>query len=770
MRLTLRTLLAWLDGVLPDDEQQQLGAKVSSSVFATQLVERIRTAIGRTAIGAPRPDGRGLTEDPNSVAEYLDNTLSSEQLEAFERICIESEVHLAEVAACHGMLAEVARDPAVEHALHYDERQRIQQRLRGLLAGLHDRAATERVEAERRGDGHRESRETAQAIRDAMHSTISPNGASTPHVAGVVQLDPGRAVARPAERSSWAAWAAALVSLALLLALAGVLAWSLGGTMVGRRPPEVARTEGQGEGQGEGQEKGQGTVVPPVEPVPGVPAVEDATPVAAVTESAQTVVPETAPITQSPATAEAVAESRSTEPAVDAPPDPEEPDPAASTAFEVAVAEPPPVAATAPEMASVAADESPDSVGLVGGDGVLLRLAETSEWSVFPVGSPLGKREDLLVPRGFQPELHLRGVTIRLLPESRAVLSLDPDGVPRIEIVFGRAVARASRADARLGINAAGLVGTVTAGLLSPVAIDVELGRYPGTDPTTTPPLIRSRIFASRGLAWRQTAAGGLPVEKPLDGIDAQGMLGEKMSLEWGSTDPGRIAVVRNRMLPTWIESGSRPDRLEKAAGEALAAKVAATTPLTQALQEMATDRRAENRTLAASTLALIGEFDDLVEQLSAESPSDKLEPRQWSQFQAATVPLALSRGGNAASRLFESFERRGPQGKADALKAMALGFTDEDLAAGADRGLIEALDDPSLIVRRYAIESLIEITQPSAVDRGKYRPDGLPDMRRDGVLWWRGQLEKGFIRRSPPAVGTAAPAPAETVPRPETE
>jgi hypothetical protein len=312
MRLTLRTLLAWLDGVLPDDEQQQLGAKVSSSVFATQLVERIRTAIGRTAIGAPRPDGRGLTEDPNSVAEYLDNTLSSEQLEAFERICIESEVHLAEVAACHGMLAEVARDPAVEHALHYDERQRIQQRLRGLLAGLHDRAATERVEAERRGDGHQESRETAQAIRDAMHSTISPNGASTPHVAGVVQLDPGRAVARPAERSSWAAWAAALVSLALLLALAGVLAWSLGGTMVGRRPPEVARTEGQGEGQGEGQEKGQGTVVSPVEPVPGVPAVEDATPVAAVTESAQTVVPETAPITQSPATAEAVAESRST--------------------------------------------------------------------------------------------------------------------------------------------------------------------------------------------------------------------------------------------------------------------------------------------------------------------------------------------------------------------------------------------------------------------------------------------------------------------------
>ena len=168
MRLTLRTLLAWLDGVLPDDEQRELGTKVSSSVVATHLVDRIRAAVGRTAIGAPRADGRGLTEDPNSVAEYLDNTLSSDQLEAFERICIESEVHLAEVAACHGLLAELARDPTVQHELHGDERQRIQQRLRGLLAGLQDRAATEQAATKPVSDDHRESRETAQAIRDVM--------------------------------------------------------------------------------------------------------------------------------------------------------------------------------------------------------------------------------------------------------------------------------------------------------------------------------------------------------------------------------------------------------------------------------------------------------------------------------------------------------------------------------------------------------------------------------------------------------------------------
>jgi len=432
--------------------------------------------------------------------------------------------------------------------------------------------------------------------------------------------------------------------------------------------------------------------------------------------------------------------------------------PAAMAAVQAVGEATPPAAAQATEQAAGSA-EPQDAVGFVGGEGVLLHLTESSEttvWSFFPVGSPLQKREDLLVPPAFQPELHVRGVTIRLLPETRAVLSLDADGVPRIEVVFGRAVARASRADARLGITAGGLLGTVDAGLLNPVAIEVQLDRFPGADPASTPPLVRSRIYAaSRGLAWRQTAAGGLPVARPLEGIDAQGMLDAGMSLEWSSNGPGRVAVVGNRVLPSWIESGVRPERLEKLAGEALAAKVAATAPLARALRELAADKRAENRMLAASTLALIGEFDDLIEQLSAESPGRKLEQRQWSQLENATVPLALARGGNAATRLYDSFVNRGPHGKADVIWAMARGFTDAELVAGVDRAIVEALDDPSLVVRRYASKALIDITQPTAVDRTRYRPDGQPDMRREGVVWWKNQLEKGQIRRGSLASGS---------------
>jgi hypothetical protein len=769
MRLTLRTLLAWLDGVLPDEEQQQLGAKVSSSAVATQLVERIRSAVGRTAIGAPKPDGRGLTEDPNSVAEYLDNTLSSDQLEAFERICIESEIHLAEVAACHGLLAEVARDPSVEHALQERERQRIRERMRGLLAGIQDREATEHAAAARDGDGHAESRETARDLRNAINDAI--NSAATPDAAAAA-VGTQAALPRPvARRSSLAAWAAALTAVALLLTLVGVLTWSLlrGGNAGrgNRRPQEVAVVQEEpqavepppvgpaaaeatappqeppadkppadkppGAGGGsrpEAEPVADGT--PPTEAVaaPQGSPLAPAVPMAAV--AAVAAAPEAA---SSPALPQAVASAPTGEAGPNPKPGPE-PEPAAQPAAQPA-AEP----AAQPERA----------IGVVGAEGVLLRMTEAAgavTWSHFPGGSPLQSREDLLVPPAFQPELHVGGVTIRLFPETRAALSVDADGTPRIEVVFGRAVARASQADARLGMTAAGLVGIVDAGLLSPVAIEVKLDRLPGREPANTLPRVEATVIASRGLAWRQTASDGRPAEQLLEGIDAKGMLEAGMSLAWGSTEPGRVKVVRSRVLPTWIESGSRPDRLEKAASEALAAKVTTTTPLTRALREMASDKRVENRMLAASTLALLGEFNDLVEQLATESDGRTLEPRQWSQLESTAVPLALARGGNAASRLQESFANRGPHGKAEVLWAMARGFTDEELAAGADRGIVAALEDPSLIVRRYASKSLIDITQPNAVDRNRYRPEVTPDRRRDGVLWWRGQLEKGLIRR----------------------
>ena len=110
MRLTLRTMLAYLDDILDPEDAQQLGKKITESDFASDLVYRTLNSKRRTNLTAPRLDGTGIGSDPNSVAEYLDNTLDESRIPEFERICLESEMHLGEVASCHSILTKVMEE------------------------------------------------------------------------------------------------------------------------------------------------------------------------------------------------------------------------------------------------------------------------------------------------------------------------------------------------------------------------------------------------------------------------------------------------------------------------------------------------------------------------------------------------------------------------------------------------------------------------------------------------------------------------------------
>ncbi len=113
MRLTLRTLLAYLDDTLDPSEIKEIGQKVADSEQAQELIARIKQVTRRRRLTTPPLTGGKGSIDPNAVAEYLDNTLASEQLAEVEQTALSSDVHLAEIAACHQILTLVVGEPAL---------------------------------------------------------------------------------------------------------------------------------------------------------------------------------------------------------------------------------------------------------------------------------------------------------------------------------------------------------------------------------------------------------------------------------------------------------------------------------------------------------------------------------------------------------------------------------------------------------------------------------------------------------------------------------
>ncbi len=126
MRLTLRTLIAWLDDTLTPSEVRTIGQQVAESPFAKDLVDRVHRVTRQRRLTFPG-DGGVESIDPNLVASYLDNALNPEQVADYEKRCLTSDVNLAEVASVHQVLSLIGQKAKVPA----DARQRMYRLVRG---------------------------------------------------------------------------------------------------------------------------------------------------------------------------------------------------------------------------------------------------------------------------------------------------------------------------------------------------------------------------------------------------------------------------------------------------------------------------------------------------------------------------------------------------------------------------------------------------------------------------------------------------------------
>ncbi len=783
MRLTLRTLLAWVDAVLPPEEQKQLGEKVGESQVARQLVERIGAVVANDRLGSPRLGAKGLAGDANSVAEYLDNALPPERLESFETICLESDVHLAEVASCHAILAEVARDPSVIQPLDAAGR-------RALLHSI-----------EHRMKAHPEvllggAAAPVPGAKEGRHERAASRGES--HAGGVAVTPLAPVAARERRRTPWAAWGTFAASLLLLGVLGLFFARSAGLLQVapkvqGPRAPEGDVAGAPAEGAAADEAANEPALEAPTEAgagrddvavrdaADGEPsadgdgadasdALADDAAIAAVDPAAtmddategpaagdgapDEAMPDEVDLADAPPADETVAAADA-----QAPQGPKKVRAGEALAIAAGVrpAKPVPKAAKAPDADAGVADDvglegaaASAGVGVVSAGGVVLvRVVDGDLVRVEPLGggAPVPAGAELVVPPGMRPEITLGGLPLRLQPRSILRVDVDPDGTPRVEVTEGRVGARAARGDARLAIVAGGLDGRVVAGLDRGVA--VESGRLwdrgQGDRKVHTWAMVNA---VSQTLEW--SAAGS--------DADAAPSLPPAGVIQWTSFGGVSALKTDDRRPAEWIAGTERLDKLERLAADAfvqrLAALPAGSTPaagLEQVLDSMAVDRRVENRVFAAVSRALVDDYATAVDLLCAEAPGRKLEPTQWAALERAVVPLAFGRGPASTERLRRAWEDHGPPGKAELLMEMGRGPTTPQLRDGADRVLVDALADGALVVRRYALAALTDITEPSTFDRARFRPDAPEESRREGAAWWRTQLDKGAIVRVRP-------------------
>lgn len=790
MRLTLRTLLAHMDDVLEPNDRAEVGQKIEESEFAKTLLQRIRDVTARQRLGTPKVLGKGLAADSNTVAEYLDHIMHNERVQEFEKVCLESDIHLAEVASCHQVLALVLGHPAdVDPAMRrrmYDVINRPDEP----LDEEHPTAAAVVANG---------SSAPAAAVNALPAATVAPAAASTaahadrerPAVPAYLKSD---------SKKLPLLWIVA-AGILLLLGIARIMgpfdkAHPIAG-LFGVKPdpaPVANNTTNNTPAKNPAPENpanklpadtgnNPAAVTPavtnPVTPatdpmasaVPATPANPNT--VTTVPNPATPAVPVTNPATTpavTPATNPAVALNQpnntisvdGANPAV--PPVPM--NPAVATGAPASVVPPAATVVTTgpdavtpvpPQPMPAVGPVNPQAPATVAVPGIAGRMTHDGtqvllSWRTPPggegawvrvnAGETIAIGERLLGLHTYRPALQLKnGLSLQLIGETQLeVYSTPNEDIPMIRLHFGRiVVANSGKPNTKLAIEP----GVKQSGLLtlndpdSLVAIEVQRFLPVGSNPEAVQSQVSANLYIAAGRAqWQPDAA--VPAGDPLAGPLLVKLLTRPDSLQPPETK-----------LPTWIVKNELSGFDTQASGP-FSQLLMGKPSVGLTLREIAnTNRRAELRYLAARSLALIDDFEFFI-----DSFNDTDQKGVWNK-EIETLQQALARGPDTAKLVREAFVKQRPA-YGEKLYRYLWGATVADLATGLGDDLLASLESDNLELRVLAYDCL----RSAAIDpktglapTHNYQPDSSNVVaRQQAVQRWK-QAVRDLVRKVPAAM-----------------
>ncbi|MEM8666494.1 MAG: hypothetical protein AAGG48_03205 [Planctomycetota bacterium] len=784
MRLTLRTLLAYLDNTLEPQDAAALRQKLSESGFATQLVQRIQGSLSES-LPAPSPEAVGPVEDANVISEYLDSTLPSEQVAEIERACLESGPHLAEAAACHQILTMVLGDSAeVSEQLRKRIYELPERDINDIATAPSFSGLSIPVDRPSPLDIPPDQIATAAPTSTPVSEPVTPVGVNDSGVSDApTRLREAEAVAaamgrperkvaiagsktqlnetaiyggafRPSRIAPW------LVSLGLVAALAFAMVrifeplWtaqevaeqetsSIIDTDTGTNDvdsvsdsdtevAEEASTEDESNTSRDPDEQNASddsetddveSVSPPAPMIMSAPGTEP------------TEVTETEEATLDDATESVAVEAENMEADnVDsvAPPIPATAGNEEPTDNEVAMDDaesatppiPPPVDDVAAE--ELADDKEPKTVlvGSLVSESTLVAAKVGDAWEHVKKDDDIPAGIWLFVAPTFRAEFATEKAGITFVGPSLAGWDSSVPDEPVLEIEMGRLIIKSTGFDEitmRLGSVP---VSIKFADDESVIALTLQHYRAPGLDPLLT----ENR----RLMAGAQVLQGSVEISH--DGMKSNLVTGQQWTKK-GAADPQVNAI---EAIPAWATNDA--EGLEKEAQEGLMALIEDAEPLEMELREARLFRRAEVGALAARTLLHMGLGDVY---FGGDGILSDAKQRSYWLTHFNELQSVVNRSEASALNLRAAIVKM-DSANALPLFRLLIGFSQTQLVEGGDEELVQLLDSPSMAVRVLALENLEAITGTTLY----FRPEQENAVRREpGIKKWTVRQRKGDIR-----------------------